>query len=140
MREIKFRGKGKYCEYKDKWLYGYLYVYGKPKIYSILNENDVVTLNEFLGSCVPAFINVDPETIGQYTGLKDKNGVEIYEGDLIKTDYASGIWVVAFDERYTCVSLFEAKQLSDKYIALSNRFQYDYEVVGNIYDNPELLF
>lgn len=85
------------------------------------------------------WILVYAETVGQYTGLKDKNGVEIYEGDLIKTAYASGIFVVAFDERYTCVSLFEVKQLSDKYICLSNRFQYDYEVIGNIYDNPELL-
>ena len=130
MREIKFRGKRKD---DGEWVFGVLsycnFNYGVEYAISTRTE---------LGSIFTS--RIDQNTAGQYTGLKDKNGVEIYEGDLIKTDYASGIWVVAFDERYTCVSLFEAKQLSDKYIALSNRFQYDYEVVGNIYDNPELLF
>lgn len=143
MREIKFRGKR---IDNGEWVNGYLANSGhqiNPRIefwWIAQNRYDYGTIFDER-SCDDTFIwhRVDPETVGQYTGLEDKNGVEIYEGDLIKTDYASGIFVVAFDERYTCVSLFEAKQLSNNYITLSNRLQEEYEVIGNIYDNPELL-
>lgn len=157
MREIKFRGKGKYCEYAGRWIYGYLYVYGKPKIYSILNENDVVTLNEFFGSCVPAFINVDPETIGQYTGQKDKNSVEIYDGDIVRTTYEeerefngvrytqkmhfieqvkwvdedAGFFLLIYIEG---IPMYRRMTLGSDY---GKTRLVSIEVVGNIHDNPE---
>lgn len=135
MREILFRGKIKYGDDKGKWVYGYLYVYNEPKIYSILNENNAIELNQY-GSNVPAFINVDQETVGQYTGRKDKNGIKIFDGDILEYEFED----IGKQKAY---AYWNDKYSSFTLEVISENFGYapieSGVVIGNIYDNPELL-
>ena len=174
-REIKFRGlrtdgKG--------WVYGY---YRKCTFYNKLgDEPKEIYTKHFIGS----FSNLDlfdgifeqveviPESVSQFTGLKDKNDQEIYEGDVCKNVYYplgankeiyeySIIGVIEYE--YNCfgfVHKFDVgkqlipekcmshqknrKEISQHSISSVNYFQSDFfseklEVIGNIYENPELL-
>ncbi len=122
MREILFRGKR---ADNDEWAYGDLI-----STVELLYENTKIINNKGLQ------VYVYPETVGQYTGLKDKNGKRIFEGDIL-----SGAWdkklIVYFDEDYL---QFRAKEIG---VCLANSIDYycidKIEVIGNIYDNTELL-
>lgn len=85
MREIKFRGKR--CD-NGEWLYGNL----------IVRMNGYV---EIFDDRIEDYrtMRVDPYTVGQYTGLKDKNGKEIYEGDVLKHDSSTFSGVVAWNSK-----------------------------------------
>lgn len=137
MRQIKFRGKRLD---NGEWVYGSLlqlsdesYIY--PNMYADLEDIDFGY----------GFQKVNPETVGQFTGLKDKNGKEICEGDIVETpyldpifgdpiknsfvnaviEYYDGSFVVSYDNGSRRIYLYDLVEYITK--------------IGNIHDNPELL-
>ena len=134
MREIIFSGKRLD---NGEWAEGYLYEH-EPELVGIVSENDVpepskwfIARTAFADWNMPRlaeFIEVDPYTVGQYTGLKDKNGKMIFEGDILSLR-AGRPHVVRFKNG--------AFILEDSAIPMS--FAIKFEIIGNIYDNPELI-
>ena len=132
-REIKFRGQQINTK---KWVYGYLY---RNKGLYVICENIRYAEEE------PIFL----DTVGQYTGLHDKNGKEIYEGDIVlykdwEMAYEGGgndsfinKGIVEYCEDNCCYNVTERQTVDITDVLY--RDNEDLEVIGNIYDNPELL-
>lgn len=124
MREIKFRGK---CLVHGEWVYGY---------YLEQAFCDGQGLGSYIKIHGYSPIKVDPDTVGQYTGLKDKKGQEIYEGDIVCLgDAKRRIGVIVRSDTKPAFVL----EVNDTTFDLYYRNQHRYEVVGNIYDNQELI-
>jgi uncharacterized phage protein (TIGR01671 family) len=124
-REIKFRGKRLD---NSGWIYGmptydFRYIFNGEQLDSIDNYE------------------VTPETVGQFTGLKDKNGIDIYEGDIIRyyQPYSETFHthIVRWDDLFACFGLFKQ---DSKWCVESDWLKIqEVEVIGNIHDNPKLL-
>ena len=125
MREILFRGKR---TDNGEWVYGNL-VRGCDKKYAYIVEfgNEELCRN---------YVNVIPETIGQYTGLADKNGTKIFEGDIVKKIWLGKMCIYQIDYDNGLASFIGRAGMG------FTTFDHDsggLEVIGNIHDNPEPL-
>lgn len=136
MKKLTVRGISTHEESKGEWKYGYLiedegisYI-----INSVVEANDeYITIGEWC--------SVDPETLGISTGLFDKKGVEIFEGDIVRqvrtqptteneviigvVTMIEGAWLIMNDNKQLASDLWSETDIN--------------EVIGNIYQNPELL-
>ena len=131
MREIFFRGKR---TDNGEWVEGYYYKAKYCRVDDKLCDYITVPHPKEYNEPSSHYI-VNPETVGQYTGLKDKNGTKIFEGDigrrrddifLIDWSEEKAAFVMIFND-YICEILYLEEMWDDA------------EVIGNIHDNPELL-
>ena len=84
--------------------------------------------------CTEFWYKVDPETVGQFTGMTDKKGKKLFEGDIYSMGEKNILYVVVFDK-----SQFIGKQVGNRSLAGLEYWKSDIEIIGNIHDNPELL-
>ena len=147
MREILFRARTiSEDEYMDsgEWVEGFYTCFNgdEYRIYTGYSETDC-------GDHYPDWFNVLPETVGQFTGLTDKNGKNIFEGDIVSTKYKLGrggyyVFEVYYNENLcqfalTINSGSYTKNKQYDWLQLTSLKANKVEVIGNKWDNPELL-
>lgn len=119
MRQIKFRGKRIRPEgVEDAWVYG-----------SLIQRIETTEIHDSVFTW-----NVDPDTVSQFTGLVDRNGKEVYEGDIVSFPLKRRNFLVMWNDDL-CVYQFSDGSL----INSGDNYSVIIFVVGNAFDNPELL-
>ena len=130
MREILFRGKSLD---NGEWVEGYLYI-THTGTHEIGSYNAETNIERLASTAIPS-------TVGQYTGLKDKNGKRIFEGDIVKTSDITHEGVIQIPGES-----FEIAMRKECWVMVAGE-DWDFleknheciEVIGNIHDNPEML-
>lgn len=142
MREILFRGKSTET---NQWIYGGFHIWEKRQVCALGNDrlkddeiSCVITVNSFADWNMPRTmqaVEVIADTVGQYTGLTDRNGNKIFEGDIVN---------ILTENEEIGVIVYE----DGGFIAHADKFSIDIiykingtdvEVIGNKYDNPKLM-
>lgn len=119
MREIKFRGRR---IHSDFWVYG--------DLITVVGGNDIRVRSKI--SDLNAYhIPVDPDTVGQFTGLRDVDGRKMYEGDIVRIDDWSSPSYIQWDDE---TASFVVARWKVNLAHVNYR-----KVIGNVYDTPELL-
>jgi uncharacterized phage protein (TIGR01671 family) len=133
MREIEFRGKSisNIPEENGRWVYGLLW-----------KEADFYRI----GASLMLSSNIDQETIGQYTGLNDKKGTKVFDGDILRKNdgFAEYIVLIKWNDEH-CGFVYD--YIPPKYaphegimiVSLYHFCSAEYEIIGSIYDTPELF-
>lgn len=142
MRELKFRGK---TLNEGEWIYGMTISHG-----TIARKKN----NLYMEVAPDKWKGIDPETVGQFTGLLDRNGKEIYEGDIL-------VWGAPLDDMFPtpfevsddnppCICQWNSNEsrfaidyydipVNDTDVCNAKDLAEHYKVIGNIHDNPEQL-
>lgn len=125
MREILFRGKR---TDNGEWVEGNLFIPDLPKTPTqICIGTNVVRIT----------YDVIPETVGQYTGLTDSSGKNIFEGDILRYGENGSLYTVIFEEGSFCYSIRKYyNSFADCEFGIPSSL---FKIIGNIHDNPELL-
>lgn len=140
MRKILFRGKS--TGRNTEWIYGWYAPisvsdsHGPQMVIVTTEPNDYMYMG--YGSCLasPKFYSVDPDTIGQYTGSVDKNGVKIFEGDILKGHNP------LHEDRLIYQVVYESNgfyYMDEDDVGWHPEHIENVEVIDNIHDNPELM-
>lgn len=135
-REIKFRGKSKEPGCEGKWVTGYFFKDKKDGYMILGGEPQYGWFNH----------RIEEETLGEYTGLKDKEGKEIWEEDIVEVPegyggdnlYNSFIGIIEYEEGEFYVNQNYNRTKTGKWCGQDYSFS-DIKKIGNIHDNPELL-
>lgn len=158
MITIKFRGKPCYMGGKQPaWVYGTFQYLAQRRVHPGATDNGTLEPRQDKGCIVDLYGNkteVLCDTVGQFTTLRDKNGKEIYAGDIIYSEFSDGSnchCLVGWNDEEACFGLmdeyaFRSKQEGydfpkfDSHVLLNFRNHgTKFEVVGNIHDNPKMI-
>lgn len=127
MRQIKFRGKR---NDQDEWVFGDLIEENGGDTYIV--QANIIQWKQF---------EVDPDTVSQFTGLVDRNGKEVYEGDVIEDTNGIGV-IMWFQTSWGVASYAHGYNGVKSYTAVDSFYineAKEWCVIGSIFDNPELL-
>lgn len=122
--------------HNDEWVYGYYAVIGKRSVIIKLNSESYYSVDENLQKrSGNEIVDVKTDTVGRYMGVDDKNGKEICEKDIVLIDGEDEYFVVEWDVD-TARFVMNSETLT---VDFDNYWGYQVEVIGNVYENADLL-
>ena len=141
MREIIFRGK----KDDDEWVYGSFCMDALEQFNGLCGVDGFIRLYD-KGKGKMQTYEVDRETVGQYTGLMDKNGKRIFEGDIVAQNWYDydeprddSFGKVVFCEYDCSFSVIDVNKDGFMPLGRCGSYHWEVDVIGNVHDNPELL-